>query len=58
MGYEILNGGNVVIQSWETVEEVISDLNVMIGEAPISTEAASGLAEVVGILEKGEHNGI
>jgi len=40
------------VGEYKTVEDVISDLNVMIVEAPISTEAASGLAEVVGILQK------
>ena len=40
------------VGEYKTVEDVVSDLNVMIVEAPISTEAASGLAEVVGILEK------
>jgi|TARA_R110000824_G_scaffold108526_1_gene255623 hypothetical protein len=39
------------VGEYKTVEDVISDLNVMISEAPISTEAASGLAEVRGILD-------
>ena len=36
---------------YKTVSDVVSDLNVMITEAPISNEIACKLADIVGEIE-------
>lgn len=40
------------VREYKTVQDVISDLNIMIVEAPIPTHIAMTLANVVGELEK------
>jgi len=48
------NTGRLTMSSlgeYKTVEDVISDLNIMIVEAPIPTHIAMILANVVGELE-------
>jgi hypothetical protein len=40
------------VGEYKTVEDVISDLNIMIVEAPIPTHIAMILANVVGELDK------
>ena len=42
------------VGEYKTIEDVISDLNVMILEAPIPTHIAMILANVVGELEDDE----
>lgn len=39
------------VGAYKTVEDVISDLNIMIVEAPIPNHIATILADVVGELE-------
>ena len=40
------------VREYKTVQDVISDLNIMIVEAPIPNHIAMILANVVGELEK------
>ena len=53
-GIMTMNSGTCNVMSegeYKTVEDVISDLNIMIVEAPIPTHIAMILANVVGELE-------